>query len=98
MRGIVTPYRDKYTEEAGIEIEDDEDIRAMNDTDAAVTIANRHYATCRYLIVDDPKEYHGKKLKIGDDKIVTLEGFCKEVAITDNRYKNFFKDYEISMT
>lgn len=69
-RGIITPYRDKYADEAGVK-PDGETTAAMNEVDAMKTITRRHYDTCEYLVTDVPSVFRGRGLVLPDPRIVT---------------------------
>lgn len=98
-RGIVTPYRTKYAEEAGIKLSEEEKKGDGVENDEASSIAkivNRHYATVRYLIVEDPKIYikmrEERKLRINPENITTLDGFYELIATKDSNCASEFKN------
>ena len=86
VRGIITPYREKYAEETqeptDMEIQVDE---VENEIDATLNIANRHYATCRYIIVRNPENYKGKEVRIGDGRILSPQEFYSLMEVMDNK-------------
>ena len=77
MRGIITPYRDKYATEANVEGDGDR-VAVADEVEAMRIITGRHYATCAYLITDDPTIFQGKRLRLLDSRILTPELFAAE--------------------
>ena len=75
IRGIVTPYRKKYGIEANIGVEDDMEDDAEDDVFATTKIADRHYATLKYIIVGDSNNYNDKLTKADNSQILTLRDF-----------------------
>ena len=78
IRGIVTPYRDKYAHEAGVPA-DGEVVGAMGEADGMKTITDRHYATCTYLVTDAPELFRGKNLHLPETRILTPDLFHAEL-------------------
>lgn len=78
LRGIITPYRDKYAPEGGI-ADDGDHVGEASEVDAMSLITKRHYATCEYLITTQPEVFRGKGLRIPDSRILTPELFQAEV-------------------
>ena len=78
LRGILTPYREKYADEAGIP-PDGEVVEGMDEVSAMRTITTRHYATCMYLVTDAPEEFRGKGLRLPDSRILTPDLFRAEL-------------------
>jgi hypothetical protein len=70
LRGIITPYRDKYAVEAGV-APDGETTASEDEVGAMRIITRRHYDTCEYLVTYDPGVFRGKGLKLPDERIVT---------------------------
>lgn len=86
VRGIVTPYREKYAEESLEATDIEVPVDAVeNEIDATLNIANRHYATCKYVIVKTPENYKGKDVRIGDDKILSPQEFYSLMEVKDNK-------------
>jgi hypothetical protein len=74
LRGILTPYRDKYAVEAGIAA-DGETTAALDEVAAMEVITRRHYDTCEYLITYEPTVFRGNGFLLPDERIVTPELF-----------------------
>lgn len=83
LRGIITPYRDKYAEEAGIQ-DDGESVASKEEVEAMRIITNRHYATCTYLLTEDLALFRGRKLRLPDARILTPELLRAELQAVSN--------------
>lgn len=100
FRGIITPYRTKYAEEAGIKLsleEKDKDGKETEEDSQIIKIVNRHYATVKYLIVENPDAYltfkKDGRLRIDTQNITTLEGFYELIATKDSNCISQFENY-----
>lgn len=89
MRGIITPYRDKYAVSAGIENDGDPVAWAsVDEVEGMSVITKRHYATCKYIITDEPLVFRGKGLTLPDSGILTPELFAAEVQAESAQARN----------
>ena len=85
IRGLVTPYRDKYGMEAGICYDEEGDrTDKLDEVELTKTIIDRHYATIKFLIVSDPKKYKNITPKMSNERIMTIEDFHSFIML--NRY------------
>ncbi len=83
LRGIITPYRDKYAVEAGLK-PDGETLASMDEVEAMKVITQRHYATCEYLVTEDPELFRAKGLRLPDSRILKPEVLQAEVLAGSN--------------
>jgi len=84
MRGLFTPYRDKYASEAGLAVENDENAEEEKTEEGELSdIVNRHYPTVKYLIVKNPETFQATGLKIAGDKILNSKQFYNKLEIDD---------------
>lgn len=94
MRGIVTPYRTKYLEEAKIKVETE--IESMEIDEG--TIVGWHYATVKFLITDSPEDFISKisdKHSRTDDILLTPRGLYSKYEIEDgNLVDQFCKEFD----
>lgn len=78
MRGVATPYRNKYATEAGLTQDDPADSESIDEK----TIVNRHYATVKYLIVENAEAYKSDgEIKITKGRILTLKEFFNRAEV-----------------
>ncbi|MBS3069150.1 hypothetical protein J4441_02170 [Candidatus Micrarchaeota archaeon] len=86
VRGIASPYREKYADEAGCPA----DISESSDDEAEelVRIANRHYATIKYIIVKN--ELSSQVLKISQDRILSPKDFY---TVQETQNNDFVKSF-----
>jgi hypothetical protein len=81
LRGILTPYRDKYAHEAGVQA-DGEVVGELDELSAMRTITTRHYASCMYLVTYAPEIFRGNGLRLPDTRILTPDLFQAELRTT----------------
>lgn len=94
MRGLLTPYRTKYADEAGIEIgEIDKQSMELDEK----TIVNWHYASVRYLISDKAEELrsNSQDIKISTDSILTPKEFYNKLEVDDEKIIEKFKQTKL---
>ena len=105
FRGIITPYREKYVDEAGLFINDEEESEeddsgeGEDEKSVILNIVNRHYATVKYLIVRDPKIYKEMpkdSIKIDKERIMNLDGFYRAMIVENSKIVEQFKRYTVS--
>lgn len=89
IRGIVTPYRDKYAED--IDVPEEYEEPQTDPISETARIVNRHYATVKYLVVGDPSEYSSQDLKINPNRIVTAKTFFTKEEVINNKLIQDFK-------
>lgn len=88
MKGIVTPYRNKYLCDDKIpEIELDSPI------EETTRIINRHYATIKYVVVEDPKNYNQDDLKIDEEQLLDIEDFYRYNEVKNEAFVERFLSY-----
>ena len=93
MRGSITPYRTKYATEAGMRIENESETNLIDEK----TIVNWHYATVRYLISDNPEEFHivPSEIKIPTASILTpKELYSRYEVENEDIIKLFLQEFE----
>lgn len=91
IRGVVTPYRDKYA--TGLPTTTTKDTTNEKDEkdpiQKTIDIVSRHYATVKYLITEYPERYKGK-MRLGDSQILTPKQFYTEIETKNNEFTQKF--------
>ncbi len=84
-RGYTTPYRFKYVEEAGISLPNSPQYNDdMQEEEIIINVSNWHYATVRYVVVNNPKTYEPERMpKLNPQNITDINGFYKLISAED---------------
>lgn len=82
MRGLLTPYRTKYADEAGLKINIKKESMELSEE----TIVNWHYVTVRALITDNPEKYRSlnEELKISSNSVFSPKELYNRLEVEDD--------------
>lgn len=83
IRGLLTPYRTKYADEAGLEVDIDKESMELDEK----TIVNWHYSSVSYLISDKAvllRDTQSQDMKISKKSILTPKEFYNKLEVDGN--------------